>query len=353
MSDATSTRPFPISLVMIVRDEERCLARCLESVTGLVDEIVVVDTGSTDRTVEIAQSFGARVAAFAWIDDFAAARNAALDLAVHPWRLVLDADEWLVDRSSAAATLRSLASTLPESVGLVTVLQMDETTAALGAGLPIPRVLPAHVRYQGIVHEQPTPSTETFAVDLVVGHDGYTTQVNAQKTGRNLALLESALATDPDNSYLWFQLGSDHLTSGRLEDALPALVRCYNLLRNTDGSPTVADRRTWEHVMVVRLMQALMLLRRIDEAAAVGEQEAERWLDSSDFFYVFGEAVRLRGVVASVSDPRFAGKLFDVASGLWQHAVEQGDKPEYSGVLAPRGAVCAAEGLTQLRDARP
>ena len=89
---AGTPRAYPISLVMIVRDEERCLARCLESAVGLVDEIVVVDTGSTDATVAIAESYGARVGHFTWVDDFAAARNAALAAATHPWRLVLDAD---------------------------------------------------------------------------------------------------------------------------------------------------------------------------------------------------------------------------------------------------------------------
>ena len=67
-----------VSLTMIVRDEEENLANCLESVRGVFDEIVVVDTGSQDRTVEIARSFGARVFDFPWVDDFAAARNEAL-----------------------------------------------------------------------------------------------------------------------------------------------------------------------------------------------------------------------------------------------------------------------------------
>jgi hypothetical protein len=351
---ALPQRSFPISLVMIVRDEERCLARCLESVTGLVDEIVIVDTGSTDRTIEIAESFGAKVAPFAWIDDFAAARNASLELALHPWRLVLDADEWIVDRRSAAATLDALASTPPDTIGLATVVQVDEATGRLapGSGLPIPRLLPAHVRYEGIVHEQPTPRTETFGVDLTIGHDGYTSQSNARKEGRNIALLEAAIAADQTNAYFWFQLGSDHLTYGRLEDGLSALVRCYNLLRDVTGAPS-AERRSWEHVLVVRLMQTLMLLRRIDEAAAVGEQEAEHWLDSSVFFSMFGEAVRLRGVLAASSDAAFAEQLFDVAAGLWQHALEQGDKPEYAGALAGGGTAFATEGLTRLRGARP
>ena len=80
---------------MIVKNEEDCLDRCLDSVHGLVDEIIVVDTGSTDRTVEIAQAHGARVEHFVWCDDFAAARNYSLSFAEGDWILILDADESL------------------------------------------------------------------------------------------------------------------------------------------------------------------------------------------------------------------------------------------------------------------
>ena len=82
-----------LALCMIVKDEEAHLGCCLESVKGLVDEIVVVDTGSTDRTVEIARQYGARVFSYGWHDDFAAARNVSLSHAGADWILVLDADE--------------------------------------------------------------------------------------------------------------------------------------------------------------------------------------------------------------------------------------------------------------------
>ena len=82
-----------LTVCMIVKNEEADLPRCLASIKAVADEIVVVDTGSTDRTVEIAQSFGAIVGHFEWCDDFAAARNAALKLATCEWVFQLDADE--------------------------------------------------------------------------------------------------------------------------------------------------------------------------------------------------------------------------------------------------------------------
>src|SRR5206468_7897001 len=89
-------RPRPkVTLTLIVRDEETNLSNCLGSVRGVFDEIVVVDTGSVDRTKEIAQEYGARVFDFPWIEDFAAARNAALALATGDYAFWLDADDVL------------------------------------------------------------------------------------------------------------------------------------------------------------------------------------------------------------------------------------------------------------------
>jgi glycosyltransferase involved in cell wall biosynthesis len=100
-----------LSLSMIVRNEESVLGNVLGDVVDLCDELVVVDTGSVDRTVEIAQSFGARVMHFDWIDDFAAARNYALDLCSGPWILWLDADDRVP--AEAQAGFRSIIEELP------------------------------------------------------------------------------------------------------------------------------------------------------------------------------------------------------------------------------------------------
>ena len=90
-------RPPLVSACMIVRNEEAHLARCLQSIAGLVDDIVIVDTGSTDSTVEIARSFGAQVSFEGWCDDFSHHRNQSLDRASGKWLFVIDADEEVVE----------------------------------------------------------------------------------------------------------------------------------------------------------------------------------------------------------------------------------------------------------------
>src|SRR5262249_36848573 len=107
-----------VSLCMIVRNEERFLAECLQSVADLVDEIVVIDSGSTDRTKEIAAGFGAKVIDFTWVDNFAAARNESLRHATGNWIPWLDADERL-DAANRERLRRLLAEPRSENVGYI------------------------------------------------------------------------------------------------------------------------------------------------------------------------------------------------------------------------------------------
>ena len=92
--DCESNNPT-VSLCMIVKDEEENLARCLDSVRDFVDEIIIVDTGSTDRTIDIAERYGARVFYHPWEGSFSKARNYSLKYATCDWILILDADEEL------------------------------------------------------------------------------------------------------------------------------------------------------------------------------------------------------------------------------------------------------------------
>ena len=95
-----------VALVMIVRNEARCIERCLHSAKPWVDEILVLDTGSTDATRELAAACGARVLSADWADDFSAARNRALAATEASWRLILDADEWIAGGQASLAALR-------------------------------------------------------------------------------------------------------------------------------------------------------------------------------------------------------------------------------------------------------
>ncbi len=216
----------PISLCMIVKNEARFLAGCLESVKDLVAEIVVVDTGSSDGTEAIARQFGARVFHHRWTGNFAQARNRALARATQPWILYLDADERL--HPLYHATVRQAVS---QNTADAFYLRVKSEVRGVLGNMPhvqaYPRLfrkLPG-VRFVGRVHEQITPSLQArkarFAyLDVEIEHLGYnqSDEVLRQKIERNLTYLEQQVTEEPENPYARFQLGQTYILAGRVEE---------------------------------------------------------------------------------------------------------------------------------------
>ena len=209
--------PTPtISLSMIVRDEDQFLADCLTSVQGVVDEIVVVDTGSEDDTVEIAESFGARVFHHAWDDDFAAARNRALAECTGDWVLSLDADERL-----DPATKHEIRTAVAQPGVHAWYLRMVSAEGETPAGdevrmIRLFRRTPG-TRYVGRIHEQVAqdiPNKKWGDCQAIFHHYGYDPSIYKarRKKERYLHMLELGLkdtqdGTDPirRGSYLYYR----------------------------------------------------------------------------------------------------------------------------------------------------
>jgi glycosyltransferase involved in cell wall biosynthesis len=216
-----------VSLTMIVRNEEKNLPRCLESVRGLFDQIVVVDTGSTDRTKKIAASFGARVVDFAWIDDFAAARNVALDHATGDYAFWLDADDVIEppERKKLETLLKDLRKGSQEAY----VLRCFSTMAD-GGDLAVdhPRLFPRlpGIRWERRVHEVINSAldragTPIVWTDIIIRHGGYADPaVHERKRQRTLALLHKELAERPDDPFIYYYLGTLSFERGRWQEAL-------------------------------------------------------------------------------------------------------------------------------------
>ena len=200
---------------MIVKDEARCLDATLASLVPHFDDIVVLDTGSADDSVAIARRHGARVFHFAWVDDFAVARNASLEHAAHDWVLVVDADERLarIDADALAAAMQAH----PHGVGRVERLNpTDEDGGSVTMREHIRRLFRrSRYRYAGLIHEQVVAlpglveTAPAFAAPLTFDHVGYRDEVLAAtgKVARNVALLERALESAPHDPYLLYQLG--------------------------------------------------------------------------------------------------------------------------------------------------
>jgi glycosyltransferase involved in cell wall biosynthesis/thioredoxin-like negative regulator of GroEL len=225
--------PEGISLCMIVKNEERFLAECLESVRGAVDEICIVDTGSTDRTVEIARSYGAKLEFREWRNDFAWARNESLAMATKRWTLVLDGDEELTPES--LPLLRSLRTTPAEFCGVYLNI-INVVNDSMGTGTMshrLARVFPTqpNIRYGNVIHE---------AVGLVGGgvmscvfspisiiHKGYTAHMleSRGKDARNKPLLARAYEENADDPFALFNFGNSAITSGDHDLGIELLER--------------------------------------------------------------------------------------------------------------------------------
>lgn len=320
-----------LALVMIARDEERMIARCLRSVAPHVDRLLVLDTGSRDDTVAIAIACGAEVHHMPWPGSFAVARNRALDLADADWNLILDADEWLM---AGGDMLRGSLVDM-QAAGVVRVDSFTGDSAAASVTSDwLTRVLPRGVRYQGAVHEQPVFAGARLRLSLVVGHDGYRPEAMQVKQGRNRALLQAALrAVNGQDPYLLFQLGKDFEAYGELPAAAEQYRQALSL-----SSP----RAPYWAQLVFRLMHCMGKSGQLAEALALASDHQDSLDASVDFQFTLGDLC----LDAAVAYPQDAvGQWLPLAEAAWLRCLDLGEHPEQDGRVAGRGSFLAAHNL--------
>jgi GT2 family glycosyltransferase/Tfp pilus assembly protein PilF len=261
-----------ISVCLITKDEEKFIGRCLRSVQSIACQIIVMDTGSTDRTVEIAREHGAEVHSFAWCDDFAAARNAALEHATGDWILVLDADEELMARE---------AETLSREI---------RTPAVLGYRIPIidagrekegcsyvPRLFrnAPGLFFVGRIHEQAFSSIQVrcqqWGLKHQIGatrllHHGYTDEVLEKrgKIERNLRLLRQAIEELPGEPNLVMSLGLELVRSGEFDAGIDRYWEAFHLLAALPASQVTPELK---ETLLTQLTTHLMAGKRYSEVA--------------------------------------------------------------------------------------
>lgn len=322
-----------LSAVVLARDESRSITRCLDSLRDHVDELLVLDTGSVDDTVALAEAHGARVVHFAWVDDFAVARNAALAAATGEWRLLVDADEWLAAGAEELAAIRS--GSAPAGAGVVAVV--SELSSGQQSVAWIPRLVPRGVTYSGRIHEQPVLAGEARRTGITLGHDGYLRDQLDRKGERNRMLLEAALADAPADPYLRYQLGKDHEVHQRYAEA----VRHYDA-----AYPATALDAAWRHDLVVRYLFTLSQAGRSGDALDIADQELPRWTHSADFFFVLGDVL----LTFATENPADAPRLIPLIDDAWSRCLELGDTLDLPGAVAGRGSHLAEHNLKLLRD---
>lgn len=252
--EAPSFTGIDLTAVLIVKNEEKFLEQCLSSLKGLVQQIVIVDTGSTDRTLEIAKAHGAKIGHFEWNNDFSAARNAALALVETPWALWVDADEQ-VPQTSHSGFFEGLIR--PQFCGFNTPIWnfvSNEQIADQFVHTPtrLFQMLPG-AAFHGRIHETVTDSILVHGLPVInlqnaaIHHFGYTPELiqERNKLERNQALLEAELEANPKDSFQWFNLGNNLSLLGRTEEAEEALRKSLEF-----GKPTQAHRLTSQFTLL-------------------------------------------------------------------------------------------------------
>jgi len=304
-----------VSLCMIVKDEEQNLSRCLQSVKGLVDQVIVVDTGSTDRTTDIARQHGATVFYLPWPGDFSIARNFSLKKASCEWVFCLDADEELA--ADSRENFCQLLDTSQVEGYLMQIVNLVDTPSGREVlrhpSLRLWRNRP-HYRFKGALHEEvlssiqgSNPGSKLETVSLHIIHHGYTSRLKAlkNKTARNLKILQAAWENDPADLYIRYNLGLEYWQLGDFPQAAKWLDQVYN-----------ECCREWPHTPTLLRNYAICLLEldKFTEALQVLQQGTAWFPTYTDLFYLEGMAYK------SLSQP-------DKAIEALNHCLELGESP--------------------------
>lgn len=274
-----------VSLCMIVKDEEEYLPKCLASINDIVDEIVIVDTGSSDKTVEIAKNFGAKVYYFKWSNNFSEARNESLKYATKDWIFILDADDELTLESKENFKML-LSSELDEKA-----IYHFETLSYYGSSIEKdniavnlnPRLFKNNrgIHYEGEVHNQLISSEGDYNAvckEIKIHHYGYIDKriVSKDKRNRNIYILNEQIKKNPNNGFAYFNLGNEY---GALDDMNKALEYYYKAYESFN------PRTGYSSLLILRIIISNLRLRHYDEALKFVDIGVLHYPECTDFYF--------------------------------------------------------------------
>ena len=224
-----------VNLCMIVKNEESKLSKCLSSAKKFVNEIVILDTGSTDKTVKIAQGYGAKIHHFEWCNDFSAARNEALKYVTGDWVLILDADETL-----APEIIPQLREAIQREEYLLINLVRDEIGAAQSPYSMVSRLFRNHpeIRFSRPYHALVDDSISEilrkepqwqigYIQGIAILHSGYQQNeiTKKNKLVKAQATMEEFFANNPDDAYVCSKLGALYMDLGKIPQGIQLLSK--------------------------------------------------------------------------------------------------------------------------------
>ena len=290
-----------ISLCMIVKNEEKNIEKALSWGKGHVFEQIVVDTGSTDKTVEIAESMGAKVFHFEWINDFSAAKNYAIKQAKGNWIAFLDADEYFPedDARRLMMILRNIEAdqkySKMKSAIRCPIVNVDD------AGKPFlllrqDRVFrnSPDIYYSGKIHEILVTKDPHFqAAELSIIHTGYTNSAYAEtgKATRNVDMIREELRRDPDNANLKCYLADSLRASGEIQDVADAETLYREALASNQDMLIELKQGAFNYLIAKNYEEEVMK----NEVFEMCKEAYEQFPDNPDFCYYLGRKLYERG----------------------------------------------------------
>ncbi|MFZ7103650.1 MAG: glycosyltransferase [Peptococcaceae bacterium] len=304
-----------LSVCMITKDEENNIFRCLKSIKKIADEIVLVDSGSLDNTLEIAQNFKCKIIELLWCDDFSFARNIALDAAQGDWILVIDADEELTKNS--ADEIRELMNNAQAEGYYVQINNILENGYVLKESAVRLFRNRKNYRFSGKVCEQVLPSIRRtradsiYNSDQVINHFGYHEEYITEKLSRKIRILRKELAQDPVNPYLLANSGN---VSYLLRDYQRAINYYQEALINLTGDES--------YVPVVYRNLALSYLQEHDyeKSELIIKRGLERFKEYTDLYYLYGNLADATG-------------KYEKACNYYEKSLELGETGKFPSVL--------------------
>lgn len=289
---------LPVSICLIGKNEEKYLEDCLKHLLRFEAEIVFVDTGSTDRTREIAVKYTDKVYDFEWIDDFSAARNFAASKATNNWILSLDCDEYILNLDTRM--LRVYMQQHLRHVGLMELKNLfrndaGETCFQLDQ---VPRFYNKNFfEYRFRIHEQITPKNEedlskvrllTYKLPMEVEHHGYNLSPEEMyvKQNRNLKLLVQAIGETPFDDYIYFQIGQSYAALKQYDHAAEAFLQCIQMNDNFE--------KYFMKIAVISYARVLHHLQKFEDEIELLLNFEDR-IQTAEFYYILGRAFQNTG----------------------------------------------------------
>ena len=349
---------IPVSVCMIAKNEERYIEQCLRKLLRYNMEIVVADTGSTDRTREIAARYTDKLFDFEWCDDFSAARNFAVSKASNNWILILDCDEYVQEID--VAKLRTCMQKYPKNVG---VMEVQNVYAEVEGGIQKERIqideIPRfynknYYEYRFRIHEQITAKKEdnydemvlkTFHLPITVKHYGYDIprEEMLKKQERNLKLLlNSVRETQGMDDYVYFQIGQSYTALGDYKKAIEAYDMSLELNRN--------PAKQFLRICLESYADCLIKTENFEDAYRLFDMNRE-YITTTRQRYLFGKAAHmcrdyetaasfLTGITDATDFERLGDEVFDAYTRIFAIYKETGQTEQlelYKGKLAEFG----------------